>query len=68
MTALDQMAPEIPPLLGDSGMYREAVNQFDRVAAYILTQISQRLSPFRTVACTTLLPAKEPGVWGFGYR
>jgi len=72
MTALDQMAPEIPPLLGDSGMYREAVNQFDRVAAYmgLDPNISQRLRLPQRSLVTTFPFRRDDGrvETVFGYR
>ena len=69
---LDQMPPEIPPLLGDSGMYREAVNQFDRVAAYmdLDPNISERLRlPQRSLVTTFPFRRDDGNVETvFGYR
>ena len=74
MTAPDTLAPEAAaPLLDwDSGMYREAVNQFDRVAAYmdLDPNISQRLRLPQRSLVTTLPFRRDDGrvETVFGYR
>lgn len=75
MTApTDTLAPEAAaPLLDwDSGMYREAVNQFDRVAAYmdLDPNISQRLRLPQRSLVTTFPFRRDDGhvETVFGYR
>lgn len=73
MTAPHTTPPEAPPLLDwDSGMYREAVNQFDRVAAYmdLDPNVSQRLRlPQRSLMITFPFRRDDGSVETvFGYR
>ncbi|MDE0189533.1 MAG: Glu/Leu/Phe/Val dehydrogenase [bacterium] len=74
MTSPDTMAQEAAtPLLDwDSGIYREAVNQFDRVAAYIDLDpnVSQRLRlPQRSLVTTFPFRRDDGSVETvFGYR
>ena len=74
VTAPDTLAPEAAaPLLDwDSGLYREALNQFDRVAAYmdLDPNISQRLRLPQRSLVTTFPFRRDDGrvETVFGYR